>query len=53
MRNLYHVPVTQEHLDAGQSATWLNPVGNVAVSPTRSERCPEQPWTLSAPRANP
>ena len=33
MRNLYHIPVTQEHLDAGQSATWQNPVGNVAVIP--------------------
>ena len=33
MRNLYHIPVTQDHLDAGQSATWQNRVGNVAVIP--------------------
>ena len=33
MRNLYHIPVTQEHLDAGQSATWHNPAGNVTVIP--------------------
>ena len=33
MRNLYHIPVTQDHLDAGQSATWHNPAGNVAVIP--------------------
>ena len=33
MRNLYHIPVTQDHLDAGQSATWQNPAGNVAVIP--------------------
>ena len=33
MRNLYHIPVTQEHLDTGQSATWQNPAGNVAVIP--------------------
>ena len=33
MRNLYHIPVTQEHLDAGQNATWLNPAGNRAVIP--------------------
>lgn len=33
MRNLYHMPVTQDHLDAGQSATWQNPAGNVAVIP--------------------
>ena len=33
MRNLYHIPVTQDHLDAGQSATWQNPTGNMAVIP--------------------
>ena len=33
MRNLYHIPVTQEHLDDGQSATWQNPAGNMAVIP--------------------
>ena len=33
MRNLYHIPVTQDHLDAGQSATWQNPAGSVAVIP--------------------
>ncbi len=33
MRDLYHIPVSQEHLDAGQSATWQNPAGNVAVIP--------------------
>ncbi len=33
MRNLYRIPVTQEHLDAGQSATWQNPAGKVAVIP--------------------
>ena len=33
MRNLYHIPVIQGHLDAGQSATWQNPAGNVAVIP--------------------
>ena len=33
MRNLYHIPVTQDHLDAGQSATWQNPAGNVAIIP--------------------
>ena len=33
MRNLYYIPVTQDHLDAGQSATWQNPAGNVAVIP--------------------
>ena len=33
MRNLYHIPITQDHLDAGQSATWRNPAGNVAVIP--------------------
>ena len=33
MRNLYHILVTQDHLDAGQSATWQNPAGNVAVIP--------------------
>ena len=33
MRNLYHIPVTQDHLNAGQSATWRNPAGNVAVIP--------------------
>ena len=33
MRNLYHIPVTQDHLDAGQSATWQNPAGDVAVIP--------------------
>ena len=33
MRNLNHIPVTQGHLDAGQSATWQNPAGNVAVIP--------------------
>ena len=37
MRNLYHIPITQDHLDAGQSATWLNPAGNMAVIP-REER---------------
>ena len=37
MRNLYHIPITQDHLDAGQSATWLNPAGNLAVIP-REER---------------
>ena len=29
MRNLHHIPVTQDHLDA----TWQNPAGNVAVIP--------------------
>lgn len=33
MRNLYHVRVIQEHLDAGQRATWQNPAGDVAVIP--------------------
>ena len=33
MRNLYHIPVTQDHLDAGQSAAWQNRVSNVAVAP--------------------
>ena len=33
MQNLYHIPVTQAHLDAGQSTVWQNPVGNVAVIP--------------------
>ena len=33
MRNLYQIPVTQEHLGAGQNATWLNPAGNLAVIP--------------------
>ena len=33
MRNLYHIPVTQEHLDAGQNATWQNRAGDVAVIP--------------------
>ena len=33
MRNLYHIPVTKEHLDACRSATWQNPAGNVAVIP--------------------
>ena len=33
MRNLYHVPVTQEHLDAGQDAIWQNRGGNVEVIP--------------------
>ena len=37
MRNLYHIPVTQDHLDAGQSATWQNPAGNAAVI-THEER---------------
>ena len=40
MRNLYHIPVTQEHLDTGQSATWQNPAGNVAV-------IPHEEWVLS------
>ena len=33
MRNLPHIPVTQDHSDAGHSATWQNPAGNVAVIP--------------------
>ena len=33
MRNLHHIPVTQDHLDAGQSATWQNSAGNVAIIP--------------------
>ena len=33
MRNLYHIPVSQKHLDAGQRATWQNPADNVAVIP--------------------
>ncbi len=33
MQNLYHIPITQAHLDAGQSATVHNPAGNVAVIP--------------------
>ena len=33
MRNLYHVPVIQEHLDAGQDAIWQNRGGNVEVIP--------------------
>ena len=34
MQNLYHVPVTQAHLDAGQDAIWQNNRGgNVAVIP--------------------
>ena len=33
MRNLYHIPVTQEHLDAGQSATRQSRGGNVAMIP--------------------
>ena len=31
MRNLYYIPVTQEHLDAGQDAISQNRCGNVAV----------------------
>ena len=52
MRNLYHIPVTQEHLDAGQNATWQNRAGDVAVIPHEGECCPEPPWTLSALKAN-
>ena len=33
MQNLYHIPITQEHLDAGQDAIWQNRGGNVAVIP--------------------
>ena len=33
MRSLYHIPITQERLDAGQNATWQNPAGNAAVIP--------------------
>ena len=33
MPNLYHVPVTQDHLVAGHSATWQNLTGNAAVIP--------------------
>ena len=33
MRNLYHIPVTQAHPDAGQVATLRNRGGNVAVIP--------------------
>ena len=33
MQNLYHIPVTQEHLDTGQYAIWQNRGGNVAVIP--------------------
>ena len=33
MRNLYHIPVTQAHLDAGQDAIWQNRGGNMAVIP--------------------
>ena len=33
MRNLYHIPATQDHLDAGQISTWQNPAGNAAVIP--------------------
>ena len=33
MQNLYHIPVTQAHLDAGQDAIWQNRGGNVAVIP--------------------
>ena len=31
MRNLYHIPVTQAHLDAGQSGTLTDPAGGVAL----------------------
>ena len=29
MRNLYHIPVTQAHLDAGQSGALTDPAGGV------------------------
>ena len=31
MRNLHHIPVTQAHLDAGQSGTLTDPAGGVAL----------------------
>ena len=31
MRRIYHVPVTQAHLDAGQSDALNNPAGGVAL----------------------
>lgn len=31
MRNLYHVPVTQAHLDAGQRGTLTGPAGGVVI----------------------
>ena len=33
MRSLYHIPVIQDHLVAGHSATWQNLAGNAAVIP--------------------
>ena len=38
MRNLYHIPVTQDHLDAGQSATRQSRGGNVAMILPHEER---------------
>ena len=40
MRNLHHIPVTQGHPDACQSATRQNQAGDVAVSP-------HEEWVLS------
>ena len=31
MRNLYHIPVTQAHLDAGQSGALTDPAGGVVL----------------------
>ena len=31
MRNLYHIPVTQAHLDAGQSGALTDPAGGIAL----------------------
>ena len=31
MRNLYHIPVTQAHLDAGQSGALTGPAGGVVL----------------------
>ena len=54
MRNLYHIPVIQDHLVAGHSATWQNLAGNAAVIPHEERvRCPGLPWTLYALSANP
>ena len=53
MQNLYHIPVTQAHLDAGQSATLQNRGGNVAVIPHEQRVLSRLPWTLSALSANP
>ena len=53
MRILYHIPVTQEHLDDGQSATWQNPAGNMAVIPHEERVLSKAALALSALRANP